>query len=67
MKINQTYIGLQVVTNDAPDATVYEIIELRRDGTQVMATLSELNHPEQAEFVSEVCYLQLPTIDQLTA
>jgi len=62
MKINQTYIGLQVVTNDAPEATVYEVIELRRDGTQVLATLRELNHPKQTEFVSEVCYLQLPTI-----
>ena len=67
MKINQAHIGLQVVTNDAPNATVYEIIELHRDGKQVLATLRELNHPKQAEFVSEVGYLQLPTIGQLTA
>jgi hypothetical protein len=67
MKINQAYIGLQVVTNDAPNATVYEIIELHRDGKQVLATLRELNHPKLAEFVSEVGHLQLPTIGQLTA
>lgn len=67
MKINQAHIGLQVVTNDAFNATVYEIIQLHRDGDKVMATLCELNHPKNAEFLSEVCYLQLPSIEQLTA
>ena len=67
MKINQAHIGAQVVTNDAPDATVYEIIELHREGSQVLATLIELNHPKQAKCVCEVSCLQLPTIGQLIA
>lgn len=67
MKINQAHIGLQVVLNDLPNATVYEITELRRDGNRVDAVLQELDHPKRAEFVSEVCYLQIPTIEQLTA
>lgn len=67
MKVQQAHIGMQVVASDAPDATVYSITELRRDGGQVLATLQELNNPHRAEFVTDVCYLSIPTIQQLTA
>jgi hypothetical protein len=67
MKINKAHIGQQVVVSDLPDATVYEITELRRDGKYVLATLRELNYPTRPQRIMDVCYLQLPTIGQLTA
>lgn len=67
MKVNQAYIGLQVVTNDASDATVYEIVELFRSGSEVMAVLQDIKNSKYTEFQCEVCCLQIPTIEQLTA
>lgn len=67
MKVNQAHIGMQVVTSDSPDATVYEIVELFRSGSEVMAVLQDSNHSKYTEFQSEVCYLQIPTIEQLKA
>ena len=67
VKIQSAHIGLQVVVSNAPDATVYEITELRRDGKYVLATLRELNNPTRSQPVMDVCYLQLPTIQQLLA
>jgi hypothetical protein len=67
MKIQSAHIGLQVVVSDAPDATVYEITELRRDGKIVVALLKELNNPNRSQASMDVCYLQLPTIQQLLA
>lgn len=67
MKINQAHIGLQVVASDAADATLYEIIELRRDGNRVVALLREMNNPTRSPACMDVSYLQLPTLGQLLA
>lgn len=32
MKINQIKIGDQVVTNSSPEATIYEVVEIQKDG-----------------------------------
>lgn len=65
MKINKAHIGMQVVYSEAFDATVYEIIALRRAGTGVVATLQDIDY-DSKEIDMEVSYLSLPTIGQLT-
>jgi hypothetical protein len=65
MKINKAHIGMQVVYSEAFDATVYEIMALRRSGTGVIATLQDIDS-ESKEIEMEVSYLSLPTIGQLT-
>ncbi len=65
MKINKSHIGMQVVYSEAQDATVYEIMALRREGTGVVATLQDIDY-DSKEVEMDVCYLSLPTIGQLT-
>jgi len=65
MKINKVHIGMQVVYSEAQDATVYEIMALRREGTGVVATLQDIDY-DSKEVEMDVCYLSLPTIGQLT-
>lgn len=67
MKIKDAHIGLQVVTSDIPDATVYEIVELYREGNQVAAVLKCITYPHYSDSVTEVCYLSIPTAEQLAA
>lgn len=65
MRINKAHIGMQVVYSESFDATVYEIMALRRSGTAVIATLQDIDS-ESKEIEMEVSYLSLPTIGQLT-